>query len=303
LAVRGIGYVWLGRFEDAERSLDRAEHTLRYDREPGLVFLLQYARGLLRFAQGRLEDALAGFSGAEAVQRSLASEHALGVELQSRLLQLHVALGDAVVARACLAGTDPRRRDRTVMRVAEAVLCLGERRPQDAVDAVAPALARSDTPRRRPWLQIQALLCDAVARDQLGDSRAAEASLDRALELAGPERIIMPFVLPPARDLLEDHARRRTTEPALQAAILEVLAGFSPPPGEAMPPSDELSPAELRVLSYLPGSLKANEIAGELYLSANTVRTHVRHIYAKLDAHSRSEAVARARERGLLVRR
>jgi LuxR family maltose regulon positive regulatory protein len=51
------------------------------------------------------------------------------------------------------------------------------------------------------------------------------------------------------------------------------------------------------------GKLKADEIAGELYLSANTIRTHVRHIYAKLDAHTRREAVARARERGLLVRR
>jgi DNA-binding NarL/FixJ family response regulator len=62
-----------------------------------------------------------------------------------------------------------------------------------------------------------------------------------------------------------------------------VLAGSSPPPGEAPPRSNELSPAELRVLSYLPGSLKADEIAADLYLSANTVGTHVRHIYAKLD--------------------
>jgi LuxR family maltose regulon positive regulatory protein len=301
LAARGIAYVWLGRFEDAERSFDRAEHTLRYDCESGLVFLLRYGRGLLRFAQGRLEDALEGFRAAKRVQRLLASEHSLGVELQSRLLQSHVALGDTVTARACLAGIDARRRDRTVIRVSEAALCLAEGRPQDAVDVVAPALERSDTPIRLPWPRIQALLCDAVARDQLGDPRAAEASLDRALERAGPERLILPFVLPPARDLLKNHPRRRTPDPTLQAAILEVLAGSSPPPGEPMPRSDVLSPAELRVLGYLPGGLRTDEIAGELYLSANTVRTHVRHIYAKLDAHTRGEAVARARERGLLV--
>jgi LuxR family transcriptional regulator, maltose regulon positive regulatory protein len=64
---------------------------------------------------------------------------------------------------------------------------------------------------------------------------------------------------------------------------------------------DELSEAELRVLRYLPSNLKAPEIAAELFVSTNTVRTHLRHIYAKLDAHSRSEAVARARELGLLA--
>ena len=68
-----------------------------------------------------------------------------------------------------------------------------------------------------------------------------------------------------------------------------------------MPLRDELSEAELRVLRYLPGNLRAPEIAAELFVSTNTVRTHLRHIYSKLDAHSRSEAVARARELGLLA--
>jgi LuxR family maltose regulon positive regulatory protein len=49
--------------------------------------------------------------------------------------------------------------------------------------------------------------------------------------------------------------------------------------------------------------LKAPELAVELCVSPNTVRTHIRHVYAKLDAHDRNEAVARARELGLLARR
>ena len=55
------------------------------------------------------------------------------------------------------------------------------------------------------------------------------------------------------------------------------------------------------MVRYLPSNLKAPEIAAELCVSANTVRTHLRHIYAKLDAHSRGEAVARARDLGLLA--
>jgi len=52
---------------------------------------------------------------------------------------------------------------------------------------------------------------------------------------------------------------------------------------------------------YLPTNLKTPEIAAELHVSTNTVRTHLRHIYAKLGAHKRSEAVARARELALLA--
>ena len=52
---------------------------------------------------------------------------------------------------------------------------------------------------------------------------------------------------------------------------------------------------------YLPSNLTASAIASELVVSTNTVRTHMRHIYAKLDAHTRSEAVAHARELGLVA--
>jgi len=54
------------------------------------------------------------------------------------------------------------------------------------------------------------------------------------------------------------------------------------------------------VLRYLPSNLTALEIGGELYLSLHTVKTHMKHIYAKLGVHRRTEAVARARELGLL---
>ena len=62
-----------------------------------------------------------------------------------------------------------------------------------------------------------------------------------------------------------------------------------------------LRDVELRVLRHLPSNLRSTEIAAELFASSNTVRTHLRHIYAKLDAHTRTEAVARGRQLGLLA--
>jgi LuxR family maltose regulon positive regulatory protein len=100
------------------------------------------------------------------------------------------------------------------------------------------------------------------------------------------------------QDLLARHPRDRTAHASLLSTILDMLAGSSPE--EPAPLLDELSDAELRVLRYLPSNLKAPEIASELYVSPNTVRTHLRHIYAKLDVHTRGDAVSRARELGLL---
>jgi LuxR family transcriptional regulator, maltose regulon positive regulatory protein len=62
-----------------------------------------------------------------------------------------------------------------------------------------------------------------------------------------------------------------------------------------------LTQGETRVLHYLPTNLSAREIARELFLSVNTIKTHQRHLYAKLGARNRSEAVEQARALGLLA--
>jgi len=110
-------------------------------------------------------------------------------------------------------------------------------------------------------------------------------------------------VLHPAPDLLERHARHGTAHAALIAEILSLLAGRTPAPPRAgpRPPLEPLSKSELRVLRYLPTNLSGPEIAGELYVSVNTVRSHMRHLYAKLGTHRRADTVARARALGLLA--
>jgi LuxR family maltose regulon positive regulatory protein len=218
-------------------------------------------------------------------------------------------MGEHAAARSALAGVDAEEREWTGMRIAAATLALEEGSPQQAVEALAPvidgwlepAMEGSVQVLHLRWATVHALLLDAAARDRLGDP-GAEASIERALELAELDGVVLPFILVPVRELLERHPRHRTSHAALLATILDVLAGSSPPlPGEKTSLREELSEAELRVARYLPSNLKAHEIAAELFVSANTVRTHLRHIYAKLDAHSRGEAVARARALGLLA--
>jgi LuxR family maltose regulon positive regulatory protein len=101
-----------------------------------------------------------------------------------------------------------------------------------------------------------------------------------------------------SRELLEALPRHQTAHPALLADILDVLHGASPAAKDRswLPPAEELSPGELRVLRYLPTNLSRPEIAAELSISPNTVSAHIRSIYAKLGVRDRSSAVQRARE-------
>jgi LuxR family maltose regulon positive regulatory protein len=306
VAAGAAALAWLGRIEEAERWLDRVERTPTDELETEPV--LRYARGFVRLGQRRFEDALAEFRAAETVRPSLARQHALPAELRGWILHTQVLQGDKAAVRAALAALDAEEREGAAMRLAAAALALAEGRPQDVVDVLAPMIREVPTPGVVPQVlnlrraTVHALLLDAAARDQLGDAGAAEASIERALELAEPDGTILQFVVVPVRELLERHPRHRTAHGALLSTILDLLRGRSPQPQHAAaPPRDELSEAEMRVVRYLPSNLKAGEIAGELYVSPNTVRTHLRHIYAKLDAHSRSEAVARARELRLLA--
>jgi LuxR family maltose regulon positive regulatory protein len=164
------------------------------------------------------------------------------------------------------------------------------------------------------WV-VQAWLLEAIARETLGDAGAARRALEQALNLAKPEDLRFPFLLDPAPGLLERHRRLGTAHAALISEILNVLGGRKPTPPPGYPTGadsgvqagmgwglrEPLSQSEVRVLRYLPTKLSAPEIADQLYLSVNTVKTHMRHLYDKLGAHRRHEAVEQARALGLLA--
>jgi LuxR family maltose regulon positive regulatory protein len=149
----------------------------------------------------------------------------------------------------------------------------------------------------RIW-EIEAFVLEAVARDAVGDPAAAEQALNRALELAGPDGLLFPFLLDPVPALLERHSRALGGHGSLMARLVHLDTHQQPTAPEATP--DVVSAAERRVLRYLPTQLTVAEIAAELYVSANTVKTHVRRLYAKLGVHRRTEAVERACALGIL---
>ena len=137
----------------------------------------------------------------------------------------------------------------------------------------------------------------------MGNRIAAGAAAEAALAAAEPDRLIFPFAITDAAQLLDAVPRHETAHAALLGDIVDLLRGDPAPildREDALQP-EELSPSELRVLRYLPTNLTRPEIARELYVSINTVNTHIRNIYSKLGARDRSSAVHQARELRLLA--
>jgi len=154
-----------------------------------------------------------------------------------------------------------------------------------------------DGPQSHQVLMAAAFLLGTIARDMLGDPGAAERALQRALDLAELDQVLVPFPAHPSPGPLD---RVPGTVEALICKTADLIAGVGRP-GPPTRPLQGLTHGETRVLHYLPTNLSAREIAGELYLSVNTVKTHQRHLYQKLGARTRSQAVEQARASGLLA--
>jgi LuxR family maltose regulon positive regulatory protein len=298
----GGALIGQGQLEEAEPWVQRTERTVRPEADPAAGVRVHSVRGLLELARGRDGDALAAFRAAERLGGFLAAPHYLALPARAWLLLALVRLGETEQAEQALAGLGDQDRDRGDIRAAVAALRLAQDDPQAAAVALGPALDGS-APVVSRTLQVESFLLEAIARDALGDPPAAGVALERALDLAEPDGALLGFLLHPAPGLLEHQARHGSAHAALIAEILSLLAGSrpAPPPGGAQPPLEPLSDSEVRVLRYLPTNLSAREIANELYVSTNTVKTHMHHLYAKLGTHRRGEAVERARTLSLLA--
>jgi LuxR family transcriptional regulator, maltose regulon positive regulatory protein len=149
-----------------------------------------------------------------------------------------------------------------------------------------------------PTLRLHCRLVAAVAAQAVGRPTAGFEHLERALEMASVEHCRQPFARAglALQPLLERHLTLPTAWGPLASELLLSLAGADP----AAALTDPLSDRERDVLRLLPTLLRTNEIAGELFVSVNTVKTHVKSIYRKLDVSSRRDAVARSRELRLI---
>ncbi|MEO8827721.1 LuxR C-terminal-related transcriptional regulator [Lapillicoccus sp.] len=147
-------------------------------------------------------------------------------------------------------------------------------------------------------------MLQALAHDAQGHRAQARESLARAFAHAPePEGYVRLFLDEgaPMIGLLREATHRRVAEHALRLLILAgspEAAGSGR--GSAPSSSESLSERELQVLRLLDSELSGPQIAGELFVSHNTVRTHTKHIFTKLNVTSRRAAVLRARERGLM---
>jgi len=301
-AIRGATLATQGRPDEAEPWIQRAERSVRSQTELAASVQIRYVRGMLEQARGRDTEAIAAFQAVEPLAQRVASPQYVLPRARARQVQSLVRLGQLTHARQVLDGLGGQDRDHPDIRIAGAALRLAEDKPAAALAKLAPVLG-GPVPAIVGSRLVTAYALEAAAQDKLGDLAAAETALEHALDLAEPDRVLLPFLMSPVLALLERHAPHRTAHASLIAEIRSLLAGarLVPQPSMPGPLAEPLSNSEIRVLRYLPTNLTAPEIARELSVSPNTVRTHIKSLYAKLGTHRRAEAVARARSLGLLA--
>jgi LuxR family transcriptional regulator, maltose regulon positive regulatory protein len=293
--------IFAGEFDAGERWLQRAVRAVETDTGPGIRLLLHHGAGMLLSGRRRLRDALAEYTAADELQAQLEGSHALAGQLTSWRLSTLARLGQPGEARAALAALDTELSGSGEIANARAAICLAEGDPAaalaaagDVLDGTAPVIGYVTA--------TEANILAALAHRELGDERAAIAATETALALAEADRLVLPFAMTASLELLQAMPRHETAHAALLTEILDIMRGSSAAPRaeSALAEIGQLSPSELRVLRYLPTNLSRPEIASELSVSVNTVNTHIRNIYAKLQAQDRSSAVQRAREMRLL---
>ncbi|MEV6596263.1 LuxR C-terminal-related transcriptional regulator [Actinoplanes sp. NPDC051346] len=248
------------------------------------------ARGELRGAMALLEEALTspGPPPPQWLARELAVSHGHLLIVTGRPQEAFETVGRFA---------QPHVPEVVVLHAA-ALAARGE--PQPAAEILLPVLASGAL---TPPTGVEAWLVMATIAEQLGDVEHARSSLRHALRGAAPElqRRAVQQVWARLRRVLRDDDELASQYRALQG---DAPAGQRPGARAANPDSlvivEALSRREMEVLQGMAAMLPTEEIAATLYVSVNTVKTHVRSILRKLSASRRNEAVRRARSLGLI---
>jgi len=290
-------HVERNELRQAHGELKRAEAALRLypDRLTGTVACLVAARKAL--AEGHPDSAVE-------IARKARHGGPLPYWLERRLAMLEsracAAAGDAAAALDAAGRADPASLEAAVTQ-AHAWLAAGD--PKAARKSLAGHRERAEAV--PDHVRLEAWLATARISYAAGERAEGRRSLQRALRLAEPERLRLPFALERTwlrRVLRADpdlaHVYRDLLEPDLVGPAREPV----PKPGTRAAPVmlEPLSGRELEVLQYAAEMLDTTEIAAVLFISVNTVKSHLKSIYRKLAVTHRGEAVRRARELRIL---
>jgi LuxR family transcriptional regulator, maltose regulon positive regulatory protein len=297
-----LGWVHYQRDDllEASRALDRAAALSVVDLQPvKLAVAILQAR--LQHARGDMAGALVTLG---AARRNLTGWRRPPAHLWRWLIlteaELHHAGGPSQPARELLEKLDQSvpldAREAAVL----ARMQLAEDDPTGAAATIAPCLDGAGPGDQ--VVPVEVWLVDALASDSLADRDRAAASLERALTLAEREGSRRSFLDAgaPARSLL---ARYRHRVPSCWSYVDELLQTSTESAWMATSPPaliEQLTERERTVLRYLPSLMTYEEIASDLYVSVNTVKSHAYGVFRKLGVSGRRQAVRSARELRLL---
>jgi LuxR family maltose regulon positive regulatory protein len=272
----------------------------------------------VQLAQGNLTQARDTFHDAEQLHLKTDVDPWAICWIDDCRLRLWLAEGDLAAAVGWAAGsgltvdgTLSYVRDLEHANLARVLVAQGLHRPDGPyLDQALALLARLvEAAEGAGWVSraIEVHVLRAIALDARGDPDAGLDALARALALAEPEGYIRIFLDEgaPVRQLMVGAiARGAAPHGAYVGRLLSAFGGVPKEEARRSVPSAELveplTDRELQVLRLLATELTSPEMAKALVVSTNTVRTHIQHIYQKLDVHSRQEAVLRGRELGIL---
>jgi len=290
-------HVERNELRQAHGELKRAEGALRLDpdRLTGTIACLVAARKAL--AEGHPD-------GAVEIVRKARHGGPLPYWLERRLAMLEsracAAAGDAASALDAAGRADPASLDAAVTQ-AHAWLAAGD--PQAARKSLAGHRERAEAV--PDHVRLEAWLATARISYGTGDRAEGRRSLQRALRLGEPERLRLPFALERAwlrRVLRADHDLAHVYRDLLEPDLVGPAQEPAQQPGgrEAPVMLEPLSSREREVLQYAAEMLDTTEIAAVLFISVNTVKSHLKSIYRKLAVTHRGEAVRRARQLRIL---
>jgi LuxR family maltose regulon positive regulatory protein len=291
----------LGNHQAAAAAyVTRAKGAIAAPEEPLLALEVALLEADLVAARG---DALTGLDILRAAKSAAGESLPSFLRVTSALLEadLLMALGEPARARRLLVDLDANE-DASDPAVGLARVELAGGAPEAAIRAVATFLA-DGRDAVSPAVRTDAWTLDAIARDELRDEEGALRALERALDIAEPRGFVRPLARhgAPVRSLLRRHIRRGTAHRALAGDVLAALDGTTAADRHTNGPLLEpLTERELAVLRFLPTMMSNTEIASEMFVSVNTVKTHLKHVYRKLDVTDRRDAVRRGRELRLL---